>query len=174
MQAWRDNEQVKDLGRAVSQVFVRSAGFYAVGAGAGVLLGLARSANVTHYALHVGTNCFLVALACFTPREVMYRIPPVNAHVPDSVCSSLSGALGGFAVMRVFSGTTRQGVKGALAFGLCGFVLEKANTQFLDWKLTKRDALMEQQNKKWTPSPWQERQAGLAPNPMAKEPRENV
>jgi hypothetical protein len=139
---------------SLRRIIRQSAGVYFVGGLGGAVLAMTRGVKPLHYALHVGTNCGLVALTCFVPHECFVKTLP---SLSDSTASTLSGAMGGAFSMLVFSRNSRQAVKGACFFGFCGFALEKASGFVTQWKAQKREEILQEQAKEWEPSVYQER-----------------
>jgi hypothetical protein len=124
---------------SVAQASQRAMGMFLVGATCGLCWGAVRGTGpLWMYPLHIGGNFAFVTLPCFAMREV------IGSQLPDPAASALSGAIGGAAVMTVYTGA-RSAPKAALAFGLAGLGVERMNQAFLDYKVRKREEIMMEQ-----------------------------
>ena len=129
--------------QSVERASRRSLGMFAAGAGLGLTWGLARGASgsLGMYSLFIGGNCALVAFPCFAIREI------IGTSMPDGPASLVSGAIGGFGAMAVFSGI-RSAPKGALVFGCAGLTMETLNGMFDEWKLQKKEEILREREQR--------------------------
>ena len=124
----------------VGRVAKRLALVSLVGPLIGVPWALVRGGNLGMYTLMVASNSMVATAPCFAFREV------VGKQISEPIASTVSGALGGAIVLGYYAGI-RGLPKGVLAFGFAGFALERTTMLIEDWRIKRREEIIQERQR---------------------------
>jgi hypothetical protein len=115
------------------RIIFRSTPFLIIGSGIGWLITPSPFVYTKSNMLAVGTNTFLVALACFSTREVLdwmnkqgRILQQFNHRSTNNILATSSGAIGGFGCGFMFGGL-RTGIRVAIPVSFIGLSIQECS-----------------------------------------------